>query len=165
MEGQDFNLTSVGIVEYNVCQRGSFAMLSFANKSTGITPTHPVLVDNAWQFPKDMYEQPGQKIFGGPLTDSHVCDVVLRKEGQRQHHYFTVEGILAIAMGHGLGTPDILQHDFLQHHDLVIKSLSKGHVDENGKVYITGTRRDKLEGSDHLLISGFTFPNVAMVQV
>ena len=91
-----------------------------------ITPFHPVLIDNQWQFPFDIYNnnssgsgssKRGEIVIESP-DNTYVYNIVLDRE-----HVIDVDGIECITLGHGKDS-GILRHDYFGT-NRVIDDLSK----------------------------------------
>ena len=91
-----------------------------------ITPFHPVLIENQWQFPFDIYNnnnsgsgssKRGEIVIESP-DNTYVYNLVLDRE-----HVIDVDGIECITLGHGMDS-GILRHDYFGT-NRVIDDLSK----------------------------------------
>ena len=88
-----------------------------------ITPWHPILVDDEWKFPADLYfysERMIQTVYNLVLNRGHIIDI---------------EGTLACTLAHGFGGP-VIEHPFFGT-DRVIMDLMKGRGWSEGRPTFT----------------------------
>jgi uncharacterized protein YegL len=104
-------------LEFNLVKIGSLE----------ITPWHPILIENKWEFPIKYLKSNNKNII--TVKYDTVYNLVLEESSD---HIIKVNDIYSICMAHTYNNDPILYHNFFGNYQLVCRELAECDTDING---------------------------------
>jgi uncharacterized protein YegL len=109
-------------------------------KSLRLTPWHPVLINDVWQFPLDVTSYP---VSLQETQCEAIYSFLLKKRGKE----VIIDGIKCITMGHGIENDSVATHPFFGTEE-VVKCLEKCKGWQDGIVSFDLTKGDSVINDD-----------------